>query len=340
VEDYIYEMVSNQFISGISVGVSYKGSNEVLVAGSNQFGGNATPINDHTLFDIASLTKVVSTTTLILKMVEEGFFSLNTPLIELLPDVRFSEINIKQILTHTSGIIHDDKAYRKLHTKQELRDLIMKEDLAYEPGTKVVYSDLAFILLGFIIEKYFGDIETAAAEYIFKPLHMEHTCYCPLEKGYERNQIMATEVQKTDRGLIQGEVHDGKAHLLQGKSGNAGIFSTAEDLLKFGNMLLSGDSKVLSRSSKKLLHQSYTEGLMENRTLGWLRNDESCAFGDYASTDCLFHTGFTGTSIYVDFEREVVIVLLTNAVHPARENPNISRIRHVTHNLILKEIDY
>ncbi len=339
VENYMQKVVEKQVVSGLSVGVINKGKMELLFAGKTCFDENGMPVNENTLFDIASLTKVVSTTTLILQLIEMGHFSLKTPLCELLPDFKFPDVNIQQILTHSSGIVHDDKTYRKLHTKEELRTLIMGENLEYKPGTKVVYSDLAFILMGFLVEKYLGDLDKVATQSIFEPLQMTHTCYCPLEEGYEKDQIMATEMQSETRGLIQGEVHDGKAHLLQGKSGNAGIFSTAEDLLKFATMLMEPTSDVLSCSTKKLLHKSYTKNLGINRTLGWLKNDETCSFGDYASTDCLFHTGFTGTSIYVDFEREVAIVLLTNAVHPKRENPYISRIRHVMHNLILKEID-
>ncbi len=296
-------------------------------------------LREDAVFDLASLTKVVATTTLALQCLEKGLLNLDMPIQYLLLDFPYSEVTVGHVMTHTSGICHDDKAYKQLNSKEELREFFFQKPLEFKPGSQVVYSDFGYIALGFMIEAVLGPLDTVFQRDIAKPLDMRDTGYCPASRGLSE-RCVPTEITK-ERGRIQGEVHDGKAHILHGVSGNAGLFSTMEDLTHFVTMMLQGGvfkgEKVLSQASVNQLKKCKTEGLNQRRTLGWWTDEPAMSFGDYYSSICIYHTGFTGTSIYIDFLRGCGIILLTNRIHPTRENPYITDFRNMVHNAILSQ---
>ena len=298
-------------------------------------------LSEEALFDLASLTKVVCTTTVALQCLERGEFALETPVSEFLPDFPHGEVTMGNLLTHTSGICGDDKEYKKCRTKNELLDFFWDKPLNFQPGEKVEYSDFGYILLGHILEKIVGRLDEYASSHIFQPLEMEDTCFNPADRGWER-RCVPTELTE-ERGLVCGQVHDGKAWRMGGVSGNAGLFSTAGDLSRFVKMMLNdgrlAGEQILSGSTIRLLQRCYTEGLNERRTLGWIAGGRRAQMGDYYSSKCLFHTGFTGTSIYIDFQRKCGVVLLTNRIHPDRSNTAIFEIRRRLHNLTLIDFD-
>lgn len=339
---YLKQVINNKKIPGASLAIITKDSYKYVSL------GNAGTIEDRTiklknnmLYDLASCTKVVSTTTIILKCIEKGMISLKTPVNEILNDFPYPNINIEQLLTHTSGIISDDKKYKELTSKQAIKEFIYSKQLSFNPGENVEYSDFGFVILGFIIETLVGELDEISKKWIFDPLEMYDTHYQPL-KYVSIDRCIPTEFT-TDRGLVYGEVHDGKAYRLNGLSGNAGLFSTIEDLCHFSIMILNEgmykNKKILSIPTINNLKKCYTEKLNLRRTLGWFINENSAPMGDYYSNNCLFHTGFTGTSIYIDFKRNISIILLTNRIHPTRSNPSINSIRNITHNLLLKAYD-
>lgn len=294
-----------------------------------------------TIYDLASLSKVVSTTILALKLIEDGCVSLRTKVSSIVPDFPYKDITVYNLMTHTSGLPADDKDYKSCKNREELYSFINKLKLNHDPGTYVEYSCFGYILLGRIIEHFKGDLDKYADEVLFKPLGMYNTMYNPKEKGKEA-ECAPTEVT-AQRGCIKGEVHDGKAHIMGGVSGNAGVFSTVKDLCRFTAMILNdGEFKgyrVLKRSTIDLLGRSYTEGLNSNRTLGWLFADKAVNAGDYTSDVSLFHTGFTGTAIYIDFIRECAVIILDNAIHPTRDNPKKEEIRNLFFNQVLLRYD-
>ena len=298
-------------------------------------------VEEDTIYDLASLTKVVSTTTMALSLMEKGYFSLKTPLKELLPEFRFPEVNMRHVLTHTSGICFDDKAYKSLKGRQQFLEFVCQKALEFTPGSKVVYSDFGYVLLGFVIENLVGSLDEYSKKLIFDPLKMKDTVYNPDKHGLA-NRCAASEDTK-DRGIIKGEVHDGKGYRLNGLSGNAGLFSTTSDLSRFVQMLLNDgeldNEKVLSKSTINLLKKCYTDGLNDRRTLGWIISDPNANMGDYYSDECIFHTGFTGTSLYIDFKKECGIILLTNRIHPSRDNTSIMDLRNKIHNVMIAEYE-
>ena len=299
------------------------------------------PNSIDTIYDLASLSKVVSTTVLALKLIEDGYVSLRTRVQSVLPDFPYEDITVFHLLTHTSGLPADDKNYKNCGNREELYRFINKLKLNHEPGAYVEYSCFGYIVLGRIIEHFKGDLDKCAEEEIFRPLGMNNTMYNPKEKGREAD-CAPTEVTDA-RGIIQGEVHDGKAHIMGGVSGNAGVFSDIKDVCRFVAMILNDGEflgrRILKRSTIDLLGRSHTEGMNANRTLGWLFADRTNNAGDYASDVSLFHTGFTGTAIYIDFIRECGVIILDNAIHPTRNNPKKEEIRNLFFNQVLLKSD-
>ncbi len=333
---YIQKCVEENKIPGASFAYVTKDGFITDYVGYKQVQPNKIPLEEGTIYDMASCTKVVCTTTLILKLMEEGYFNLKTKVNTILPDFPFEEITVEHLLTHTSGMIPDDKNYRKCTSKEEMYAFVRSLPLVYKTGTDLQYSDFGYIALGEIIEQCKGDLEGYAKEVLFTPLGMKHTMFNAKEKGY-LDQCVSEEIQDDRGGVIVGEAHDGKAFRMGGVSGNAGLFSTVEDISKFVQMLLNDGANVLSPATIKLLQTYRTEGMNTRRTLGWIADDPSASDGDYYSKTCLYHTGFTGTSVYVDFERQCGIVLLINAVHPKRGNPYTQEIRNNFHNIVLSE---
>ncbi len=335
-KNYIQKCVEEEKIPGATFAYITKDSFITDYVGYKQVSPSKIPLEEGTMYDMASCTKVVCTTTLVLKLIEEGCFNLKTKVKYIFPDFPFEEITIEHLLAHTSGMIPDDKNYRKCTSKEEMYQFIDSLPLAYPTGTDLQYSDFGFITLGRIIEHYKGDLEDYASQVLFKPLDMNHTMFNAKKKGFGQ-YCVSEEIQEDRGGVIIGEAHDGKAFRMGGVSGNAGLFSTIDDISHFVQMLLNDGQDVLSNASVNLLKTYRTEGKSVRRTLGWIADDPSASDGDYYSKTCLYHTGFTGTSIYVDFERNCGIVLLINAVHPKRGNPYTQEIRNNFHNIILSE---
>lgn len=340
--NYLNSVIEKKYIPGVSFAVVTSNDSLDCYLGNMTFDDDSEVINKDSLYDLASVTKVVSTTTLALMCIEKGLISLQTKVKEVLKDFPYEDITLLHLLTHTSGICADDKRYKKFYGEKSIKKFIYEKELNFEPGTKVEYSDFGYVVLGFLIKELTGmQLDKLANKWIFKPLDMKNTMYCPSDFG-KNAHCVPTEITK-DRGLVKGYVHDGKAFRLDGLSGNAGLFSTVSDLTKFVQMILNNGNykgkQVLSINIVRLLKKCYTSNLNLRRTLGWIANESSSPMGDYYSDVCLFHTGFTGTSVYIDFERNCGIILLTNRIHPIRDNPNITSIRNITHNLLLQAYD-
>jgi len=291
-----------------------------------------------TIYDLASLSKVISTTTIILKLIEDGEITLSTNVCDILTSFKYKDITIYNLLTHTSGLPSDISDYKMLcKNKQDIMKIIFSTELEYETGKKVLYSDIGYILLGLIIEKIVGPMEAYFDENIANPLNMQDTCYNPRESAKVR---CAPTEYKDSRGYVKGTVHDGKAYILGGVSGHAGLFSTVKDLGNLCEMMLNegmfNGKRILSKNSIKMIMECNTEGLNEKRGLGWqIKNNiiSVNSMGDLASSRSIFHTGFTGTSLLLDFENEFAFILLTNRIHPSRENTGLIKLRRNINNI-------
>lgn len=310
--------------------------------GTTGFFPGAPLVNKDTVFDIASLTKVVGTTTMALTLLQEGVFHLQTELGELMDDLPKDKahITLEQLLSHTSGLPASAPLYLNTKHPSDAIAQIVTSPLQYEPGTQVVYSCLGFILLGFLIESVTGmRLNELVVQRVLSPLEMQNTFYNPPEAIHSR--VAYTEWCLRSKQFLRGRVHDENAQALGGVSGNAGLFSTAQDLGKFSKMILDGGKVnghvLLSETTLDLLETCYTEGLNERRTLGWMLHSKGSSGGDFLSKSAIGHTGFTGTSLWIDREKDLFVVLLTNRVHPIRTNEAIFQLRSTFHNAVAAE---
>jgi CubicO group peptidase (beta-lactamase class C family) len=319
-----------------------KGFVRVDVKGNKRLYPYDEKLNRQSLFDLASLTKVVATTMLLMKMVESGLISVYDRVSEYIPNFKNDgkdKITVFQLLTHTSGL----PAYLPFYEKcKDYLDSInyICEEVKLNPNKNVEYSDLNFILLGRILEILGGSrLDTLCHKEVFEPLGMKDTMFNPIG-----NDIVPTELDKTTGKVIEGECHDENARFFGGVSGHAGLFSTIDDLIKFATMLINfgrvREDVFLSYPLFVRMITNYTPNSEENRGWGWVIKGHTAFGGDLFSEKAFGHTGFTGTSIWVDPEYKVFIILLTNRVHPTRENVKIIRFRRLFHNAVLSALDW
>jgi CubicO group peptidase (beta-lactamase class C family) len=294
------------------------------------------PLEKYTLFDMASLTKVMATTPLLIRYIEEGKISLYDKIseyVEITQDK--NKITILNLLTHTAGFMPYVLFEKECTSYKDSINYIAKTPLICETGSKVIYSDFSFILLGYILEQIGGDtLDNLCGKHVFEPLGLNNTTFNPTSK-----MAAATEIDKATGEMLIGKVHDENARFFGGISGHAGLFSTIEDTTKYASMLVNrgrvnGES-FFSKVGFNSMIRNYTTGLNEDRALGWLLKEVKIPSGSkLISSNAILHTGFTGTSIWVDIENDIYAVLLTNRVHPTRSNTNILEFRKLFHNAI------
>jgi serine-type D-Ala-D-Ala carboxypeptidase len=308
-----------------------------------------------TLYDLASLTKPLITGILCARRIELGELTLDSSVSHYLPEFERTDkqmITVRELLTHTSGL----PAWRPLYllTNDEpdrAIGAIANLDLEYHPGTRVIYSDLGFITLGFLLERMTGQrLATLAQHEIIQQLQLEHTFFNPelaLQTGiaacetgntYERNMCEETGAgiySNSRQRVIWGEVHDGNAYFLGGLAGHAGLFSTAGDILVLSNQFLAAHTSLLKPDTCTHFRTNMTPGLEEARSLGWqLAMSKDSTAGPELPPDSFGHNGFTGTSVWIDAQNDRVFILLTNRTH-ARQLPfaNINAVRRQFHSL-------
>ena len=349
--DVIEKAIGDKAFPGATMAVGYRGKLSVHAFGNLSYAAKSPPVSPDTMYDIASLTKVVVTTTLVEKLVEGDFpspLNLDAPIERYLPEWATGpqpdwrrKVTVRNLMTHTSGLPPFKEYWRTSTSKQETLRGIFAEPLEYEPGTKVVYSDLGIILMAEIIQRQTGQpLDQLANEYIFGPLGMRHSMYKPPKALWP--EIAPTEIDNQLRHrLVQGEVHDENAYAIGGVSGHAGVFSTSPDLSAFCQMLLNGGVYAHKRILKRATIAEFTapQPMTKNlRTLGWVVPTEGSSSGHYFSAHSYGHTGFTGTTIWIDPDRQLFVVLLTNRVNPTRENHKISEVRPAVHDAIMKAL--
>lgn len=334
--NYMQDLVDNDVVIGMVSSIITKESRELFFVGESQE-NHSTSIE--TIYDLASVSKVVGTTSAILKLLEEGHFQLDTKVKKILSDYKH-ESTIMDLLTHQSGLPADDKDYRNATSRDEYIAFLYNLELVYPRNSQVLYSDFGFNLLGLIIEHYKGSIEDYLSDFLFKPLRMLSTTYVPSKLNQE---LIAPSEMHASRGLIKGQVMDGKAYLLDGLSGNAGLFSNINDLSNFALMLLNNGSlfnhRIFKEETVELLKSSFTNGLNIQRTLGYGLKDPAFSQGSLTSDQIIYHTGFSGPMLLIDFKKELAIINLCNRTYPSRDNVKILKERNVLIDNIIKYIE-
>jgi CubicO group peptidase (beta-lactamase class C family) len=289
--------------------------------GNLSWSGKNAVVPARTIYDLASLTKVVATTTGIMVLFDEGKIRLDDPISKFIPAFAGGakdDITIKLLLEHRSGLPAGRELWRIAMTPDEAKHAIVDTPLECSPGTCLIYSDLGADLLGFVIEEASGQrLDQFLQSRVLTPLGMNETFFRP--HWTLRERIAPTEMTPPRGYPLRGEVHDENAFVLGGIAGHAGLFSTASDLGLFAQMMLNGGQlngvRIVADSTVALFTaRTPSRG---SRALGWdTCSDDAC--GKYLSGKSYGHTGFTGTSLWIDPERDLFVILLTNRVHAAR----------------------
>ena len=299
------------------------------------------PVKENSIYDMASLTKIFVALAF-MKQLEDGLVRLEDTVDYFLPSYYknspFGSVELVALLTHTALFPGGTHLYQHVKTREELLETLRQSKFRTSETDKVVYTCEAFILLGEIVSAVDGiGLNEVIKRRVTAPLGMKDTCYLPDTELLPR--IAPTEFCAIRGRMVRGEVHDENAMIMGGVSGNAGIFSTAPDMAKLGAAMLCSleSGGFLKKASAIIMCRNYTPGMGQNRGLGWMLAGHGSSAGDLLSPASFGHTGFTGTSIWIDPERKFYAILLSNRIHPKRDNTEIFRTRHIFHNLAVLE---
>lgn len=305
------------------------------------FDDHAPPTSPDTIFDLASLTKVIATTSLAMRAVGAGRLQLDTAVADVLPEWRIGEhrgVLVRHLLDHSSGLPAHVRMWEQVADAEAMRRAILAVRLEHPPGTRSVYSDLGFIVLGWVIEQ----VERQSLDVTFAAF----TASCGLELRFRpapesRDRVAPTEWDAWRGRLVHCDVHDENAHLLGGVAGHAGLFGTARDVAAFARVVLRTFTEPTALGTSVLMKTFATPTGVpgSSRALGWdtMRVTSSC--GRLLSPTAIGHTGFTGTSLWIDWERDFYVVLLTNRVHPSRANEALVALRPLVHDAVVRDLE-
>jgi CubicO group peptidase (beta-lactamase class C family) len=334
---------------GAVLGVSVAGQ-RYLYASGRLAGEGPAPVEPTTVYDLASLTKVVGLTTAVMLAVDDGMLELDAPVQRYLPafEGKWKErVTVRHLLAHASGLPAWRPLFQETKTREEALALAVTTALASPPATADVYSDLGMVILTQAVEAVYHErLDSLLARRIFQPLGMTSVSFLPTA---EPARIAPTELDPWRGRVLRGEVHDENAARMDGVSGHAGLFGSAPDLLTFGEWMITGgqadrwtggrmehsDRPTFSPS----VHREFTrrQNLVpgSHRTLGWDTPSPGSSAGALLSPESIGHTGFTGTSLWIDPKHRLVIVLLSNRVHPTRDNPRWAPVRAAIADLVM-----
>ena len=350
---YLRQSVACGDVPGVVVCVAYR--DEIVwheAYGAASWVPERRAMRLETLFDIASLTKVMATTPLLLGAHRDGVLQLDDPLRRFYPSISADAgaVTVRQLLSHSGGFADWLPLYAKLgndgtgrQRRRRAAALILQEPLTYPPGHASVYSDLGFIVLGDILERcYAQPLDVLFEQRVAGPLGLSAVSYRPLdapEAGGQPLDFAATERCEWRGRVLSGEVHDANAWAMGGVAAHAGLFATAIAVWEFAHAMLEAAAGHRDWLPPELLRQSWQRQPAPpdtTRALGWdTPTPRRSSAGSFFSTNAVGHLGFTGCSLWIDLERQVSVALCTNRVHPSRRADAISRLRPRVHDLVM-----
>jgi len=333
--------VKEHAFPGASVAVTHRGQ---LVAwkgvGRFRYEDDAPPVTGETICDLASVSKVVGTTAMAMVLYERGEIDLEAPVAAVAPefaggDPRRKEVTLRMLLAHSSGLPAYERLYRKAHSREELLAAALAIPLAADPGTRAEYSDIGFIVLGEALERIAGEsLDSFCVREVFGPLGMRSTTYCP--PAELKPQIQPTVDDREFRGcVVQGEVQDENACVLGGVAGHAGVFSSASDVARFAHCMLEGGRPILRTDTVELFTRRESAPPGTSRALGWDTPSQPSQSGRRFSPRSFGHLGYTGTSLWIDPERQLSVTLLSNRTWPDCASEKIKQVRPRFHDAVV-----
>lgn len=345
------EAIGRRAFPGASLAITHKG--ELIASqgfGNHVFDPRSPNVLADTVFDVASLTKVIATTTVAMLLYERAKLGLDEPVCETLPGfvdlvpphqrADRQLVTIRMLLTHSSGLPAYEKLFQIAGRRDELIRAALMAPLIASPGKRAEYSDIGFIVLGELLATVAGQpLDIFAWREIFAPLRMTRTRFNPPEEwGHD---IPPTENERSFFGhVMQGEVNDENAHVMGGVAGHAGIFAPAADIARFAECMLRGGSPILKPGTIKTFTKRETTPPGTTRAIGWdTPSRPESSSGTKFSEQSFGHLGFTGTSLWIDPERKLSVTLLTNRTWPDRESHAIREVRPQVHDAIVDALE-
>lgn len=342
--EIVRQAITDRAFPGASLAITHQGQLIALQAfGRFTYETDSPKVIPATIFDLASVSKVVATTTMAMVLYERGLLDLETPIVSVIPEFANGEsdrhdVTFHMLLGHSSGLPAYEKLFLRAKTKDDLLAAAFATRLTAEPGTRAEYSDIGFIILGVALERIADEsLDRFCQREIFGRLGMMQTVFNP--PAAWRSSIPPTVDDQTFRGrVIQGEVHDENASVLKGVAGHAGVFSTAQDVATFANVMLVGGKPLVRPETLALFTRRETMPPGTSRSLGWDTPSAPSQSGKYFSARSFGHLGYTGTSLWIDPERQLSVTLLTNRTWPDCSNKAITRVRPAFHDAVVKAL--
>ena len=341
------QAVANRVFPGACFALT-RGS-EILItgcAGRFTYQGDSPEVLPRTVFDLASVTKVVATTSMAMMLYDRGKLDLGHKVGDLIPefgaadagDTRRRQITLRMLLAHASGLPAYARLFEKAQSREALLEAIYSTPLEADPDTRAEYSDIGFILLGEALSRIAGEpLNEFCQREVFAPLGMDNTAYLPPASWKFR--IPPTVDDRTFRKcVVQGEVNDENASVLGGVSAHAGVFSNVKDVSKFALCILGYGPQLFRRETVQFFATRQSIPAHTSRALGWDTPSAPSQSGQYFSGKCCGHLGYTGTSLWIDLEREISVTLLTNRTWPNADNQTIKQLRPKFHDAIMEEL--
>lgn len=355
--DILHRAVEQRVFPGASAAIAHR---RRLIArkafGQFTYERASPAVVPETLFDLASLTKILATTAMAMILYERGLLDLDAPAAAIVPefvseaekDERRREVTIRMLLAHSSGLPAYEKLFLKAGSRDDLLEAVFKMRLTADPGSRAEYSDIGFILLGAALERVAGEsLDRFGRREIFAPLGMAQTTFNPPMEmrpqippaADERPGKSASGRSEFRQRIIQGEVQDENASMLGGVAGHAGVFSTAEDVARFAHAMLHAEDSVVRADTVSLFTRRAAHPAGTSRALGWDTPSGPSQSGKYFGPASFGHLGHTGTSLWIDPERQVSITLLTNRTWPDCSNQAIKQVRPQFHDAVIEALD-
>ena len=357
VDALLTDAISHQVFPGAAYGVLQRGKPVLLASiGGFTYQPDSPRVEPETVFDMASVTKAMATTAMAMLLWQRGQLDLDEPVAAWLPeflrtavamgavDDARQHVTVRMLLGHCSGLPAYARLFEQHSTSPALLNACLEMPLEATPGTRAVYSDIGFIILGRLLEAVAGErLDKFCHREIFMPLGMNSTMFCP--PAERKPAIPPTSTGDNFRsGIVQGEVHDENCWVLGGVSGHAGLFSNVADTLRFAACLLCGGDPLFQSETVALFTSRQKDPPATEWALGWDTPTTPSSSGQFFSPHSAGHLGYTGTSLWIDFEKDLAIVLLTNRTYPGgvaeKVSKNIQQVRPRFHDVLMRELGW
>ena len=337
--------IADRVFPAASLAITHKGRLVACKAfGRFTYEPDAPETTPDSIFDVGSITKIVATTSMAMILYELGLLDLDMPAVAMVPEFaadnpRNPEVTIRMLLTHSSGLPAHEKLFLQAKSKDALLAAAFATHLTADPGSRAEYSDIGFIILGIALERLAEEaLDSFCRREVFGPLGMLHTAFRP--PAAWRDSIPPTVDDRIFRHrIIQGEVQDENASVMDGVASHAGLFATAGDLAVFANAMLEGGRPILRPETLAVFTRRESSPAGTTRALGWDTPSPPSQSGKYFSASSFGHLGYTGTSLWIDPERQLSVTLLTNRTWPDCTNQAIKQLRPKFHDSVVEALE-